>query len=164
MKQKQEIVLDGVDLLLLAGIAILSGIVVIFSFGTIWGWCVALLNVRRWSGWVWFAIKLAAAVVLFCILARRHHQSLGPSQSQTGVDGGKSVTELGQEIELDGIGVPLLAGVAILFGIGVILLSPLAWGWCAVVLNVHEWSRWVWLGTGLALLVTFVVIRSRSQP
>jgi len=167
MKREREIVLDGLDLLLLAGIAVASGIAVLFSFSTVWAWGYAVFNLRAWPGWVWFAIKLATAIVLFWILAWRQRQSRGPSVVTTSptISGAKAPhTRLGQEIELEGIGALSLVAVAILSGIGIILLSPLAWGWCAVVLNVHEWSRWVWLGSGLVLLIALVVIRARSGP
>lgn len=76
-----------------------------------------------------------------------------------------------KEIELDWIDILLLASVVMLSGIGLILLTPMilswcltVWGWLLGALYVRQWSRWVWLGSGLAVLVVLVVIRSRSQP
>jgi hypothetical protein len=64
MKARREIEVDGVDLLLLAAIAILAAVTVVLLFPAIWDWCRVALNVRNWPYCVWTCI----GVVVLCVL------------------------------------------------------------------------------------------------
>jgi hypothetical protein len=72
MKDKAEIELDGVDLLLLAIIGLLAIGVLILLAPLVWGWCLTAFNVRKWSRWVWISIGVVTLIVLVLIRARQN--------------------------------------------------------------------------------------------
>lgn len=71
-KRKDEIELDGIDLVVLAIIGVLAIVVVIQVVPLIWGWCVVVFNVRKWSRWVWMSIGVAVLVLLVWLHARQN--------------------------------------------------------------------------------------------
>lgn len=69
MKERREIELDGVDLLLLAGMAVLLVVTLVLLLPMVWGPVVYVMDVRNWSRWTWIAINAAVVVVLVLIRA-----------------------------------------------------------------------------------------------
>jgi hypothetical protein len=77
MKDRWEIELEGVDLLLSAAIVVLSILVVVMLLPDLWGLLIAVwkgfrivVNVRNWPFWVWTCIGVAVLCVLVWLRSR----------------------------------------------------------------------------------------------
>jgi hypothetical protein len=70
-RRKSTIKLDVIDLLLMAIIGVLGGIIVVQIVPAAWMWCVLILNCRKWSRWVWISIGLTVLVLLVVLRARQ---------------------------------------------------------------------------------------------
>ena len=150
MKRKHEIVLDGMDMLLLAGVATASGILVILCFSTIWAWVHLAMNVRRWSPGIWVAITLVAFAGLLWLRLRQHYRDsqegavIGPSLANAKASEGPRTSLISWLL----IGTVLLVFVGLFFSAS----SPSRWRWFVHMLDVRSWTLWVWAGFGAAVL------------
>jgi len=135
MKERREIELDRVDLLLMAVIAVLSVVTLVLVLPMAWDYAM-----DNWSRQTWIAINVAAVVVLVLIRAW--------------------IRRGDREIESDRVNLLLLTAIAVLSVVTLVLVLPMAWGpKLLYALDVRNWSKWTWIAGNAAVVVVLVLIR-----
>lgn len=70
VKEKSEIELDGVDLLLIGAIAILAMVTLVLLFPSIWSCCQVVFTVSEWPFWIWTCLGVLVLGVLLWLRSR----------------------------------------------------------------------------------------------